>query len=319
MSACISGVDSRHHKMLHVYIKTILHALEVHADVPAADVTIACYGAALQVHVPHAITLLGPNLSWELWRADAHVPLFETHLSKKIDKRSGTIDDFLQDISSRPQRRFICLVDLDLHVPAHVLRARNEQGVKPTVESENRFYESITKQYADICTRAASMKQVMVLSIPFRAPWVTEDYEKNKEHALWLHADEQMQYPKLFTFRQYNTRPRSTEVRGLCWCGGSGVELETVDWKKIDVDMQQSNARRVFRDHDLLVEFLEHYKTCTAQRTDLFENETGALRTWREDFVRNSLQFAEDNASHACVGLAKSRRVYFAGDISETR
>ena len=107
--------------MLHVYIKTILHALEAHADVPASDVTVACYGAALQVHVPHAITLLGPNLSWELWRADAHAPLFEAHLSKKIDKRSGTIDDFLQEVSSRPERRFVCIVDLDLHVPPHVL------------------------------------------------------------------------------------------------------------------------------------------------------------------------------------------------------
>lgn len=319
MSACISGVDSRHHKMLHVYIKTILHALEAHADVPVSDVTIACYGAALQVHVPHAITLLGPNLSWELWRADAHAPLFEAHLSKKIDKRSGTIDDFLQDISSRPERRFVCLVDLDLHVPAHVLRARNEKGVKPTVDSENLFYKNITKKYADVCTRAASMKQVMVVSIPFRAPWVTEDFESNKEHALWLHADEQMLYPKLFKFQQYNTRPRSTEVRGLCWCGGSGVEHETVDWKQIDVDMKQTNARRVFRDHDILVEFIEHYQKCTADRTDLFENETAACRTWRESFVRNSLQFAQENESHASAGVAKSRRVYFAADVSETR
>ena len=318
MSACISGVDSRHHKMLHVYIKTILHALEAHADVPVSDVTIACYGAALQVHVPHAITLLGPNLTWELWRADAHAPLFEAHLSKKIDKRSGTIDDFLQEVSCRPERRFICLVDLDLHVPPHVLRARNEQGVKPTVESENRFYEGITKQYADICTRAARMTQVMVVSIPFRAPWVTDDFERNKEHALWLHAGEQMLYPKLFKFRQYNTRPRSTEVRGLCWCG-SGVEHETVDWKQIDADMLKVNAHRAFRDHDILLEFIEHYQACTADRTDLFENETAACRTWREDFMRNSLQFAHDNAAHACEGPAKSRRVYFAADISETR
>jgi hypothetical protein len=223
--------------MLHVYIKTILHALEKHADVPAADVTIACYGAALQVHVPHAITLLGPNLSWELWRADAHAPLFETHLSKKIEKRSGTIDDFLQDISRRPERRFICLVDLDLHVPAHVLRARNEQGVKPTVESENRFYESITKKYSDICTRAAGMQQVMVVSIPFRAPWHTADFEENKARALWIDKDERMVYPRLETFKQFCTRPRSTEVRGLFTCRGSGVEYETVDWKRIDVEM----------------------------------------------------------------------------------
>jgi hypothetical protein len=305
--------------MLHVYIKTILHALEAHADVCASDVTIVCFGAALQVHVPHAITLLGPNLSWELWRADAHVPLYETHLSKKIEKRSGTIEDCLQDIACRRAGHFICLVDLDLHIPAHVLRARNEQGVKPTVESENRFYESITKKYADVCTRVAGMKQVMVVSIPFRAPWVTADFERNKEHALWLHSDGMMLYPKLFKFSQYNTRPRSTEVRGLCWCGGRGVEHETVDWKKIDVDMLESNARRVFRDHDILLEFIEHYKTCTAKRTDLFDGETAACRTWRDDFMRNSMQYAEDSASHACVGTAKSRRVFFAADISETR
>jgi hypothetical protein len=245
--------------------------------------------------------------------------LFEAHLSKKIEKRIGTVNDFLQDISCRPERRFICLVDLDLHVPAHVLRARNEQGVQPTVESENRFYEDITKRYADICTRAASMQQVVVMSIPFRAPWVTEDFARNKERALWLQTKGEMVYPKLFKFRQYNTRPRSTEVRGLCWCAGKGVEPERVDWKKIDADMAETNARRVFRDHDVLLELIEHYQTCTARKTDLFENETAVCRTWRDDFMRNSLRYAQDNASHACGSLAKSRRVFFAADISETR
>jgi hypothetical protein len=75
----------------------------------------------------------------------------------------------------------------------------------------------------------------------------------------------------------------------------------------------------VFRDHDILLDFIEHYKTCAAARPDLFENETAACRTWREDFVRNSTQYAQDNASHACASVAKARRVYFAGDISQTR
>ena len=83
--------------------------------------------------------------------------------------------------------------------------------------------------------------------------------------------------------------------------------------------MLERNARRVFHDHDILVDFIEHYKTCTEHRTDLFENETATCRAWREDFMRNSLQYAQDNASRACVSVAKLRRVYFAQDISDTR
>ena len=314
--------------MFHAYIKSVLCTLEAHPDVPATDITVACFGAALQMHVPHATALLGPNLTWEIWRAGEHAPLFEAHLSKQIEKRTGSVEDFLAGIAARPERRFVCLVDLDLHLPARELRSRNERGIKPTVASENSFYESTTKQYADICTRAAAMPQVLVVSVPFRAPWPTPDFEANRQHALWMQADGTMVYPKLRKFRQYCTRPRSTEVRGLCWCAG-GVARETVDWQQIDADMLACNARRVFRDHDVLQELMLQYVAGAAARPDLFEHETAASRTWWDAFVQNSLAYARESAAHAREagekharegeGAAKNKRVCFADAIAQSR
>jgi hypothetical protein len=306
--------------MFHAYIKTVLCTLEAHAEVPATDITVACYGAALQMHVPHAAALLGPNLTWEIWRADEHAALFEAHLSKQIEKRTGSVEDFFAGIAARPDRRFVCLVDLDLHLPAHVLRARNRRGIRPTVESENRFYEDMTAQYAGMCRRAGALPQVLVVSIPFRAPWLTEDFEANKQHARWLQADGTMLYPKLGTFRQYSTRPRSTEVRGLCWCGGRAAADETVDWRKIDADMQASNARRVFRDYDVLRDFIGEYTRHTAARADLFANETAASKAWRESFVENSLAYAGESEAHAGPGQkrgAEAEAVFEKGVAGE--
>jgi len=318
MPACISGVDSRHHKMLHAYTTSVLHCLDAHADVPVSDITIACYGAALQAHLSHVIMLLGPSLSWELWRGSGEfAPLFDAHLTQKVARRTGTVDEYLRDIGAREHRRFICLVDLDLHVPAHVLRSRNERGIKPTVASENLFYDGVTKQYADICRRAAKTKQVLVVSVPFRAPWPTDDFEANQRRAAWLQRDNRMVYPRLYKFRQFNTRPRSTEVRGLCWCSGTDAENETVDWKQIDADMREYNGRRVCGDYDVLKEFLGHYEQCTARRGDLFENESAASRAWRLEFVGNSLAHMQETEAHAkaAEAPAPAKSVRFADSV----
>ena len=54
--------------MFHVYIKSILECLQRYPDVCAEDITVACFGGALQQHLPHCVALLGPQLRWELWR-----------------------------------------------------------------------------------------------------------------------------------------------------------------------------------------------------------------------------------------------------------
>ena len=302
--------------MLHAYAQSVLHCLDAHPDVPASSITVACYGAALQMHLPHTVALLGPNLSWELWSERGNFqPLFEMHLKKKVEKRVGSISDFFRDIDSRPDRRFICIVDLDLHVQPHVLRARNAQGVKPTVESENSFYESITKRYADICTLASKSAHVMAVSIPFRAPWLTADFESNKTRATWIDKDEMMVYPKLKTFKQFCTRPRSTEVRGLHMCGGAPVECEQVDWKRIDREMAAYNAARVFRDADVFQDFLGHYEQCSAARSDMFESEPASLGTWRQGFLQNSLKYVR--AGDDALEERKAKSVRFTDNDTQ--
>ena len=298
MSACITSIDASNHKMLHATIKTILCALDANVSIPASEVTVALCGGALQTHLPHCMTLLGPELSWELWRDDAHTELCEMHLSKKVKKCTGTVDAMFAAIASRAGQRFICLVDLDVHLPARVLRTRNEKGIKPTVDSENKHYSNITERYAQICRRALELPHVMVLSIPFRAPWHTEDFERNKEHALWVHKDDMMRYPKLEKFKQYNTRPRSTEVRGLCWPAVAHAPEDWLDFKRIDVEMREYNANRRFLDHDILEDLITHYNRTTQERQDLFAHETSASAQWRHNFMRNSMAWCDENAAH---------------------
>ena len=261
------------------------------------------------------MALLGPNLSWELWSESGNFqPLFEMHLKKKVEKRIGSITDFFRDIDARSDRRFVCIVDLDLHVQPHVLRSRNQQGIKPTVESENLFYEGITKRYAEICALAAKSAHIMAVSIPFRAPWLTADFETNKAQAAWVDKDEMMVYPKLKTFKQFCTRPRSTEVRGLYLCSGAPVEYEQVDWKRIDREMAEYNAARVFRDANVFQDFLGHYEQCSAARSDMFESEPASLGMWRQGFLENSLKYvcAGDDALEP-----ETKRVRFTGRDTE--
>jgi hypothetical protein len=62
--------------------------------------------------------------------------------------------------------------------------------------------------------------------------------------------------------------------------------------------MAAYNARRVFRDHDILHDFMREYAACAASRPDVFENESSASATWREAFVQNSISFAAENRAH---------------------
>lgn len=299
--------------MLHAYTQSVLHCLDANRDVAATDITVACYGAALQLHLPHSIALLGPNLSWELWTEKGKFePFFDVHLNQVVQRRTGSIDAFFRDIGSRKDRHFICLVDLDLHVQPHVLRSRNEKGVKPTVESENMFYRDITARYADVCRLASGTGRVIGVSIPFRAPWLTDDFEANKAKAAWTDKDEMMLYPKLQTFKQFFTRPRSTEVRGLFLCRGGEVQYEQVDWKKIDREMAEYNASRVFRDANVFQDFAAHYKQLGTQREDLFANESSAGKAWRLEFMENSVRYVAGDAEEE-PQQAPTKRVRFNG------
>jgi hypothetical protein len=305
--------------MFHAYIKSIVECLQRHPEVPASDITVACFGGALQLHLPHCVALLGPNVAWELWREDAKfAPLFQEHLSNKVQQRVGSTADFLLSLQTRPDRRFICLVDVDINTPEHAFRLNNKQGVTPTVATENHFYHSFTRPYAHMCRVAAAMPHVLVLSMPFRAPWHTADYEANKTRAEWTLADESMLHPRVDRFVQYNARPRSSEMRALCWCSGGGAADERVDWKQIDVDMAAYNARRLFRDHDKLRELMLAYDACAAGRPDLFEREPSALRAWRAAFVANSTAFAaecEAHAARAAQERAEAKLVRFSDGV----
>ena len=294
--------------MFHVYIKSIVECLLRHREVSAGDITVACFGGALQMHLPHCMALLGPNVRWELWREDGQfAPLFQQHLSNKVQQHVGTTAEYLKSVQARTDRRFICLVDIDINTPEHAFRLNNRRGVTPSVETENHFYDSFTRPYANMCRLAAAMPHVLLLSIPFRAPWRTDDYETKKRRATWTQADGRMLYPHVETFVQYSARPRSSEVRALCWCSGVAVPDESVDWQKMDVDMAAYNARRVFRDHDMLQDLMRQYSACTAARPDLFEHEPSALAAWRKEFVKNSLAFAEESKAHAALAAEGGR------------
>jgi hypothetical protein len=70
--------------MFHCYIKSVLECLKRHPEVAARDITVACFGGALQLHVPHCMALLGPNMRWEIWRADARFAPFKSTCSSFV-------------------------------------------------------------------------------------------------------------------------------------------------------------------------------------------------------------------------------------------
>jgi hypothetical protein len=151
--------------MFHSYIKSIVHCLKRHPEVRAEDITVVCFGGALQMHVPHCMALLGPNLRWEMWRDDGKfAPLFQEHLSSKVEQHVGTTAQFLASVQARGDRRFICLVDIDINTPEHAFRLNNSKGVTPSVSTENHFYLSFTRPYANMCRVAAAFPHVLVLS-----------------------------------------------------------------------------------------------------------------------------------------------------------
>jgi hypothetical protein len=166
---------------------------------------------------------------------------------------------------------------MDINTPEHAFRLNNAKGVTPSVATENHFYESFTRPYTRLCEAATATPHVLLLSMPFRAPWKTDDYEANKALARWTQPDGRMLHPRVDMFPQYNARPRSSEVRALCWCAGQGVCEERVDWKQIDVEMAAYNARRPFRDHDKLRALMLEYSASASTRPDVFEGETRAL------------------------------------------
>jgi hypothetical protein len=169
----------------------------------------------------------------------------------------------------------------------------------------------MTQRYADICVLASQTAHILAVSVPFRAPWLTADFEANKAHASWLDADEKMVYPKLHTFKQFCTRPRSTEVRGVFLCNGADVEYEAVDWKRVDREMAEYNARRQFRDANVFKDFVEHYQRCSAQRTDLFAEEPAFVKRWRLQFMRNSLDYVSCGPDEVEQPVKRTKLVRF--------
>ncbi len=74
--------------MFHVYIKTIAQTLHRHREVRVQDITVTCFGGALQTHVRHCMALFGPDLRWEMWRENGKfAPLFQQHLTNKLEQK----------------------------------------------------------------------------------------------------------------------------------------------------------------------------------------------------------------------------------------
>jgi hypothetical protein len=167
-----------------------------------------------------------------------------------------------------------------------------------------------------VCKLASRCERIIGVSIPFRAPWLTDDFETKKAKVTWMDKDEMMVYPKLQTFKQFCTRPRSTELRGLFLCRGADVEYEQVDWKKIDREMAEYNVSRVFRDSNVFADFVAHYRELMVQRKDLFANETVAGKTWRHEFLENSLKYVTCAVENEIpVAETKTKRVRFNSSV----
>ena len=276
-----------------------LHAInELHVRFPEltqADMGVVWFGGGLQGQLPLLLNMF-PEVLFEIHTQRAcpvSVGLWE---KVTVTYHNTSLEECLQHIECyEGNRKFAVLIDLDYHIKPGQLTKMNEARVVPTVESESVHYDRYTAVYNAACARVARCGHVMLVSTPFRMPWVTRDYSANAHKASWRDAsldEHEVRCTDMLLFPQFASRVKSTEMRGLLVTGGDGRrEVQTVvDWQALDKRLNdEDTASRELARATFMLEQLETYQTVAVPVGVSCSEETACMRAWSAVFVENSI------------------------------
>jgi hypothetical protein len=270
-----------------------LHVLnEMHERFPGlqqSDMRIVWFGAGSQGQLPVLFGMY-PEAEYEIHTQRACPVSAEVLQSLKVSYHDTSFEECLCRIEGyQGTQKFAVLLDVDYHIKPNELSARNKAKIAPSVESESLHYDRYMARYNAAYARLSRCSHVLLVSTPFRLPWLTDDFAANARRASWIDAElplHKMRCPDVVLFPQFGSRVKSTELRGLLTTAGGYREC-VIDWHKIDKSMYKTSTET----HELsrakfMLAQLERYKALAAGRP-----KTGNLcmREWSDAFVGNSI------------------------------
>jgi hypothetical protein len=180
-------------------------------------------------------------------------------------------------------------VDLNMHLTPEDLNSMNIIGVKSTVFSENRFFQMYTLVYKNACVIEDRNADILIISMPLRLPWVTHDFEKNKQCAAWLSNDlgeNVILYPSVEMFPQFASRPKSSKLRSLYLTANAKRDIH-IEWKRYDheaesVDWHAKNTEKLV----FMLALMDRCDAYLGARENTHGNHY--LHAWSRIFVEDS-------------------------------
>ena len=270
-----------------------LHALnELHARCPDAkqsDMRVVWFGGGLQGQLP-ALFGIFPDVHFEMHTHRACPVSDELQRNLNVEYHKSSFEECLSRIEAyKGTQKFAVLLDVDFHIKPSELASNNKANIPVTVESESIHYERYTARYNATCARLARCSHVVLVSVPFRLPWLTSDFKENGHKASWLDAalgQHEIRTTEMLLFLQFGARVNSTELRGL-FVVADGYKETVVDWHAFDKEMYgtPTEIKQLLR-AKFMLEQLETCQTLTAARR---ARGNAVWSEWSHAFLRNSI------------------------------
>lgn len=288
----LTTVSEPNRKMFAVGLHVINELHMRFPDLGQDKMRIVWFGAALQGQVP-VLSGLCPNIEFEVHTRKRCPLSAELQNNVQVVYHNSSLDECLEHIETYDgPKKLAVLLDLDFHIKPRELSVLNKANIAPTVESESLHYDRYTTKYNAACQRLSRCGHVLLVSTPFRLPWLTSDFEENMHLATWLDPQlplTHMRCPTMKLSPQFGARLKSTELRAL-FVTGHGYQESIVDWQSLDSSLHQTptETRELARAKFMLEQLLT-FKAVTDKRKELGSPEALCLQTWSDSFITNSI------------------------------
>ena len=288
----LSSVSDSNKKLFAVGLHALNELHERCPDLPQSDLRVVWYGGGLQGQLPVLFGMF-PDAHFEIHTQRACPVSAELQSSLNVTYKKSSFEECLSQIEAyRGPQKFAVLLDMDFHIKPNEIAAFNKASIAPTVETESVHYTLYTAVYNAACQRMARCGHVVLVSVPFRLPWLTNDFAANGHKASWLGAglgSHEIRVPSMRLFPQFGARTNSTEMRGVLLVS-DGYSESVVDWHAFDKKMYEvasKEDRQLERANAMLEQLKRSQVVTTARRAGRVD--IASLAAWSDAFLRNSI------------------------------